>query len=150
MPLLEKMSEEIKAAMKSGDRTRLETLRSIRAGLLEKQVEKRPLGGMTEEDEIAVLVSAAKKRNESITIFRANGREDLATQEERELKIIEEYLPKRMSGAEVEQTLRRIVAETGAASPKDFGRVMGAAMKELKGKADGKIIQETVRQLLGA
>lgn len=150
MTLLEKMSDEIKAAMKSGDRLRLETVRTVRAALLEKQVEKRPAGGMTPEDEIAVLISASKKRKESIEVFRANGREDLATQEEKELKIIQEYLPKPLSREEMEGIVRRIIAETGASSPKDFGKVMGAAMKELKGKAEGKIIQETVKSLLGA
>jgi uncharacterized protein YqeY len=150
MSMLETISEDLKAAMKGGDKLRLETIRSIRAALLEKQVEKRPQGGVTAEDEMSVLISLAKKRKESITIFRQNGRDDLANQEEKELSIIGEYLPKQLDANEVTQIIKRIVSEFGATSPKDFGKVMPAVMKELKGKADGKLIQETVKQLLGA
>jgi uncharacterized protein YqeY len=149
MGMLETISEDLKAAMKGGDKLRLETLRSIRAALLEKQVEKRPHGGITAEDEMAVLISSSKKRKESISIFRANGREDLAGQEEKELAIIGEYLPKQLGAEEVTGVIKRIIAEMGASSQKDFGKVMPSVMKELKGKADGKLIQETVKQLLG-
>src|SRR5437867_7714371 len=103
MALMEKISEDMKSAMKSGEKLRLETLRMIRAGLLEKQVEKRPSGGMTAEDEIAVLNSASKKRKEAITVYREKGREDLASVEEKELGIIQEYLPKQLSAAEIEE-----------------------------------------------
>src|SRR5258706_9670124 len=101
MTLTEKIAEDMKSAMKGGDKLRLETLRSIRAGLLEKQVEKRPSGGMNADDELVVLISASKKRKESIDVFRKNGRNDLADQEEKELAIIETYLPKQLSVQEV-------------------------------------------------
>jgi uncharacterized protein len=149
MPLLEKISEDIKTALKRGDKLRLETIRTIRAGLLEKQVEKRPQGGMTPEDEIAVLISASKKRKEAIEIYRNNGRNELAEQEERELGIIQEYLPKQMTLTEIEDIIRKTIKTTGATSDKDFGKIMPLVMKELKGKADGKIIQESVKRLLG-
>jgi uncharacterized protein len=149
MPLLEKISDEMKKALKSGEKLRLETLRMIRAGLLEKQVEKRPSGGMTEEDEIAVLISASKKRKESIEIYRKVGREDLAAQEEKELAIIQEYLPKQISNEEIEAFIKKIITEASATSQKDFGKVMPLVMKELKGKADGRVIQELVKKLLG-
>ena len=149
MTLLEKISEDLKSAMKSGDKIRLETLRTVRAALLEKQVEKRPRGGMTPEDEVAVLISSSKKRKESISIFREHNREDLASQEERELAIIEEYLPKQLSAAEVQDVVKKIAQSVGASSAKDFGKVMPLVMKELRGKADGKLIQETVKQVLG-
>jgi len=149
MNLLDKISNDLKAAMKSRDTLRLETLRTVRAALLEKQVEKRPQGGMTPEDEIGVLISSSKKRKESITIFRENKREDLATQEEKELAIIEEYLPKQLSPAEIEEVVKRVVLSLGVATSKDFGKVMPLVMKELRGKADGKLIQETVKQVLG-
>jgi len=149
MTLLDKISEDLKAAMKSGDKIRLETLRTVRAALLEKQVERRPHGGMTPEDEISVLISSSKKRKESISIFRENKREDLATQEEKELAIIEEYLPKQLSSVEIQDVVKRIVQSAGASSGKDFGKVMLLVMKELRGKADGKLIQETVKQVLG-
>jgi uncharacterized protein YqeY len=149
MALLEKIGEDLKAALKSGAKIRLETLRTIRAGLLEKQVEKRPTGGMNADDEIAVLISASKKRKEAIEIYRQNNRNDLADVEQQELEVIQEYLPKQMSADEVESLVKKIIAETGAAGAKDFGKVMPAAMKDLKGKVDGKIVQEIVKRLLG-
>jgi len=149
MALLEKISEDLKIAMKSGDKIRVETLRMIRAGLLEKNVEKRPSGGMNQDDEISVLMSASKKRKESIEIFRLNGRNDLAEQEEKELQIIQEYLPVQLSLEEIEKYVKKVINDVGATTSKDFGKVMPIVMKELKGKADGKIIQETVRKLLG-
>ena len=149
MPLLETISEHMKQAMKSRDKLRLETLRMIRAGLLEKQVEKRPTGGMTNEDEINVLISASKKRKEAIDIYKQNGREDLADQEEKELQIIQEYLPKQLTPLEVEQFIKTVINNEGATSQKDFGKIMSIVMKELKGKAEGKTIQENVKKLLG-
>jgi hypothetical protein len=149
MSLLENISDGMKKAMKSREKLRLETLRLIRAGLLEKQVEKRPSGGMTAEDEIAVLISASKKRKESIEIYRKVGREDLAGQEEKELAIIQEYLPKQLSEEEVEEFIKKVITETSASSQKDFGKVMPLVMKELKGKADGRLIQELVKKHLG-
>ena len=150
MSVLEKISEDLKSAMKSGDKTRLETLRSIRAGLLEKQVEKRPTGGMTPEDELGVIIAASKKRKESIEVYNANGRNDLASQEEAELKVIMEYLPKQMSVEEVTEIVKKTITQVGATSDKDFGKVMGPLMKELKGKADGKLIQDTVKSVLAS
>jgi hypothetical protein len=149
MTLIDKISEDLKVAMKSRDKLRLETLRTIKAGFLEKQVEKRPTGGMSNEDEISVLISAAKKRKESIEIFRNAGRNDLADQEEKELGIIQEYLPKQLALEEIEEIVRNKINEIGAVGAKDFGKVMPNVMKELKGKADGKLLQETVKKLLG-
>ena len=147
--MMETIAEHMKVAMKSGEKLRLETLRTIRAGLLEKQVEKRPAGVMTPDDEIAVLTSAMKKRKEAILIYRQHGRNDLADQEEQELKIIQEYLPKQLSAEEVAEIVKQVIAATGAVSQKDFGKVMPAVMKEVKGKADGKMVQETVKKFLG-
>ena len=149
MGMMETIAEHMKVAMKSGEKLRLETLRTIRAGLLEKQVEKRPAGVVTPDDEIAVLTSAMKKRKEAILIYRQHGRNDLADQEEQELKIIQEYLPKQLSAEEVAEIVKQVIAATGAVSQKDFGKVMPAVMKEVKGKADGKMVQETVKKFLG-
>jgi uncharacterized protein YqeY len=149
MALLEKISDDMKSAMKSGKKLRLETLRMIRAGLLEKQVEKRPSGGMTGEDEVAVLIAAAKKRKEAVSIYREKGREDLARTEEEELGIIQEYLPRQLTAAEIEELVKKAVNASGAATAKDFGKVMPIVMKELKGKADGKLVQEIVKRTLG-
>jgi uncharacterized protein len=149
MSLSEQIAADLKTAMKAGEKLKLETLRTIRAGLLEKEVEKRPSGGMKPEDEMAVLLAAAKKRKESIEVFRSAGRNELADTEEKELAIIQEYLPKQMTAEEVSAVIGRIISETGATSAADFGKVMPLVMKELKGKADGKMVQETVRSLLG-
>ena len=145
---MEKIAEDMKVAMKSGQKLRLETLRTIRAQLLEKQVERRPSGSITPEDEITVLNAASKKRKEAIEIYRANGRNEMAEQEEKELAIIQEYMPKQLSIEEVESIVKKIISDSGATSAKDFGKVMPLVMKELKGKADGKFIQETVKKLL--
>ena len=150
MTLMERIPVDLKIALKSGDKLRLETIRTIRAALLEKQVEKRPAGGMTPDDETSVLISAAKKRRESIDIFRQAGRNDLADQEEKELLIIQEYLPKQLTHDKIEIIIKKIITDLGANSAKDFGKVMPLVMKELKGKADGKIVQETVKKLLGS
>jgi uncharacterized protein len=149
MPLKETISADLKSAMKSGDKLRLETLRSLRAGLLEKEIERR--GGdtpMTSEDEVGVLTTAAKKRREAIEQFEKGGRADLVAQESAELAIIQEYLPKQLGREEVEKVVRDIIAATGATGPADFSKVMPLAMKELKGKADGRLVQEIVRASL--
>lgn len=151
MGLKESISADLHKAMKDGDKIRLETLRTIRAALLEKEIEKRGTGGpVSEEDELAVLNSAAKKRRESIDMFQKGGRQDLVDQESTELAIIQEYLPKQMSAAELDAVIREVVAQTGAAGAADFGKVMPVVMKRVKGKADGKTVQELVRKALAA
>ncbi|MBX2993107.1 MAG: GatB/YqeY domain-containing protein [Bacteroidetes bacterium] len=150
MGLTEKISEDIKSAMKSGERLRLETLRTLRAVLMEKAIELRGSGRvMTPDDEISTLTSAAKKRRESIQQFGAAGRTELVEQETAELDIIAEYLPKQMSEEEIRHVIERIIDSSGASSPADFGKIMPLVMKELKGKADGKIIQQLVKNRLG-
>ncbi|MDI6779676.1 MAG: GatB/YqeY domain-containing protein [Bacteroidota bacterium] len=147
MGLKEKLSSEIVKATKEGDKVRLQTIRTLRAQLLEKEIEKRP-NQLTPEEELGVLTSAAKKRKESIELFEKGGRQDLTDNEKRELIIIEEYLPKQLSNEEVEQIINRIIKESGISSAKDFGKVMPLVMKELKGKADGKFISESVKKFL--
>jgi len=148
MSLTEKISADITAALKSGEKIRLETLRTILAALKEKVVEKRPGGGMTGEDEMTVLIQAAKKRREAADIYKTHGRTELASAEEEELKIIQEYLPKPLTQGELEEMVRKIVTETGASTPGDFGKVMPLVMKEAKGKIDGKTVQSTVKRIL--
>jgi hypothetical protein len=148
MTLSQRISEDIKTAMKGGDKTKLETIRSIRAQIIE--LSKRGTGSeITPEEEVTALLAAAKKRKEAIDLYRQAGREELALQEEKELEIINTYLPKQMSREEAEQLIDGIIAQTGATSQKDFGKVMPVAMKELKGKIDGKLVQEIVKLKLG-
>ncbi|MCU7490915.1 MAG: GatB/YqeY domain-containing protein [Bacteroidota bacterium] len=149
MSLKDKINEDLKNAMKSGDKLRLETIRSIRALILE--FEKSGSGKtLNEEEEIRMLSTAAKKRKDSIEQYRAAKRDDLADKEEAEMKIIMEYMPKQLTEQEVEDTVRRLASETGAASKADFPKLMPLAMKELKGKADGKVVKSIVEKVLGA
>jgi uncharacterized protein YqeY len=149
MPLNEKIVEDMKTAMKGGQSRRLETLRSLRAALMEKEIAMRGGStGMTADDEVGVLISAAKRRKESIEQFAKGGRQDLVAQETEELAIIQEYLPRQIGRPEIETVVRAVMAETGAASAADFGKVMPLTMKQLKGKADGKLIQDIVKELL--
>jgi uncharacterized protein YqeY len=150
MGLKEQIGEDIKSAMKSKDKIRLETVRSIKKVILEKEVSLRPKGqeSLTEEQEIEVLAQQAKQRRDSIEQYQKAGREDLAEKEAQELAIIETYLPKQLSEAEVNTIIDEIIAAVGATSSKDLGKVMGSAMQKLKGKADGKRIQELVKNKL--
>ncbi|NJK77462.1 MAG: GatB/YqeY domain-containing protein [Oscillatoriales cyanobacterium RU_3_3] len=150
MSLKERIDAEIKAAMKSKDKVRLETVRSIKKFILEKEVSVRPSGQetLTEAQEMEILMQIAKQRRDSIEQYSKAGREELAAQEAAELAIVEEYLPQQMSEEEVEKAIGEIIASVGATSAKDMGKVMGAAMQQLKGKADGKKIQEIVKAKL--
>jgi uncharacterized protein len=147
MSLKEKINEDLKNSMKSGNKIRLETIRSIRALILE--FEKSGTGKeLAPEDEIKMLTSAAKKRKESIEQFRAANRNELAEKEETELKIIEEYLPKQLTTDEVLAEIKKIADEVGAKVKEDFPKLMPAAAKAMKGRADGKLIKELVEKLL--
>ncbi|MBA4320932.1 MAG: glutamyl-tRNA amidotransferase [Flavobacterium sp.] len=147
MGLKEILSGDIIKAMKSGDKIRLETVRTLRALFLEKEIEKRP-NTLTPEEELGTLTSAAKKRKESIELYEKAGRQDLAEKEKSELKIIQEYLPKQLTSEEIAVIVKKILNEAGATSPKDFGKLMPLVMKELKGKADGKLITDIVKNSL--
>ena len=148
MALNEQVTADMKDAMRSGDKIKLETLRSLRAHFIElsKRGENKEI---TPADELAVLMSAVKKRKEAIEMYRQGGREELAKQEEQELEIINQYLPKQATKEEAEALINKLIAQTGATTAKDFGKVMPLAMKELKGKIDGKVVQELVKAKLG-
>ncbi|KUO62310.1 glutamyl-tRNA amidotransferase [bacterium BRH_c32] len=148
MNLTEKINIDLKEAMKIGDKTRLETIRSIRALILE--FEKSGTGKvLTPELELNLLSSAAKKRKESIEQFENAGRTELAEKEKAELVIIEEYLPKKLSNDEIYEEIKKLSLEIGAVSKNDFPKLMPLAAKELKGRADGKVIKEIVEKILG-
>ena len=150
MGLKEQIGEDIKTAMKAKDKVRLQTVRGIKKAILEKEVELRPKGqdSLTPEQEIELLSQQAKQRRDSIEQFTDAGRDELAEKEKQELAIIETYLPEQASDDEIESIIDRIIADSGASTMKDLGKVMGPAMKELKGKADGKKIQELVKSKL--
>lgn len=147
MNLKEKINQDLKDAMKSGDKDRLNTIRSIRALILE--FEKSGSGKeIAESDELNMLNAAAKKRKESIEQFKNAGRLDLAEKEEKELQIIMEYLPKQLTEEEIEIEVKKIISELNAKGKEDFSKVMPIAAKTLKGKADGGVIRKIVEKLL--
>lgn len=147
MSLKDKIGEDIKIAMKAKDKVRLETVRSIKKVLLEREVELRAKGkdSLSADDEMQILVQQAKQRRDSIEQYIKANRPDLAEKEEAELAVIETYLPEQISDEELGKIVDQLIAKVGASSAKDMGKVMGVAMKELKGKADGKKIQELVK-----
>lgn len=143
------INEEMKSAMKSGDKLRLDTLRSIRASIIEfaKSGSGRE---MNSDDEIKLLNSLAKKRKDAIAMYEQAGRTEMQAQETAELGIIQEFLPKQLSDDEIIDRIKAIIEQAGATSEKDFGKVMGPAMKALSGQADGGKVQSIVKNLLGA
>ena len=147
MNLKDKINADLKEAMKSKDKVKLNTVRSIRALILdfEKSGNNKE---MTSEDEIKMLSSAAKKRREAAEQFENAGRNELAENERSELKIIESYLPKQLSEDEILLKVKNFAAEVGAETKADFGKLMPIAMKNLKGQADGNIIRKIVEQVL--
>lgn len=149
MSLKDKINTDLTAAMKNQDAVRTETLRGIRAEIL--KMDKSGMNReMTEEEEIQLLSRQVKMRKESIEMFEANNRNDLAEKEKKQLEIISEYLPKQLGRDEAELIISNVIAELGTVTDKDFGKVMSASMKHLKGKIDGKIIQEIVKNKLGS
>lgn len=152
MSLKDRISDEIKAAMKAKDKLRLETVRGIKKVILEKESSIRADGrdALNEDEELAVVMQLAKQRRDSIKQFTDAGREDLADKEAKELKILEEYLPAQLSDADVEAAVDEVIAQVGASGPRDMGKVMGPVMKKLQGKADGGKVQAIVKaKLLG-
>lgn len=150
MSLKEQISDAIKTAMKAKDKVRLETVRSIKKVILERETTIRPLGqeALTEEQELEVLTQLAKQRRDAIEQYQQAGREDLAQNEAQELAIIEEYLPAQLSDEEIAAVIAAVIAQVGATSAKDMGKVMGPVMKALKGKADGAKVQALVKATL--
>jgi len=148
MNLTEKINIDLKEAMKASDSLRLQTIRSIRALILE--FEKSGLGKkLNPEEEIKLLSSAAKKRKEAMEEYIKAGRQDLASLEEVELKIIMTYLPKQLTMDEIVNKIKEVAAQIGAQTKADFPKLMPLAVKELKGQADGKAIKEAVEKVLG-
>jgi uncharacterized protein YqeY len=148
MNLTEKINQDLKEALKSKDQTKLQTIRSIRALILEFEksgADKK----LNEEEEIKLLSSAAKKRKEAMEEFRKAGRDDLALTEEAELNIIMSYLPKQLSLEEIISIVKTLAEESGAKMKADFPKLMPLAIKALKGKADGKLVKEAVEKVLG-
>ncbi|MCD6449204.1 MAG: GatB/YqeY domain-containing protein [Thermotogaceae bacterium] len=146
MNLKDRIREDLKSAMKGRDKVAVRTLRMVIAAIKNFEVEK--MKEAADEDVIAVLQKEAKKRKEAIEQYSAAGREDLASSEKAELEIIKRYLPEQMSEEDVKELAKEIIDQVGAKTAKDFGRVMKEIMPRVKGKADGKLVNKIVRELL--
>ncbi len=138
----------MKDAMKSKDEAALRGLRAIKAAIILAKTAEGAGGEVKQEDEIKLLQKLVKQRKDSLEIYQQQNRADLAKKEEEEIAVIEKFLPKQLSEAELKEIVGKIIAETGATSPADMGKVMGAATKQLAGKADGKTISAVVKELL--
>ncbi len=150
MNLFDQVSEDIKKAMLAQDKVAMDTLRGIKKEFLEAKTAKGNNGELTDEQGVKILQKMVKQRKESAEMYKSANRPELAENEMAQVAIIEQYMPAQMSEEEIVGVLKEIIAQTGATSMKEMGKVMGIASKQLAGKADGRIISEKVKQLLGS
>ncbi|TXH21037.1 MAG: GatB/YqeY domain-containing protein [Chitinophagaceae bacterium] len=142
------INADIKTAMLAKDEVALRSLRAVKAAILLAKTAEGAKAELSEDDEMKILQKLAKQRKDSITIFEEQNRADLASKEKEELAVIEKYLPAQLSAEELKTIVAGIIAQVGATSPSDLGKVMGVASKQLAGKADGKAISAMVKELL--
>lgn len=147
MSLNETLTEHMKEAMKTKDKVRLSVIRMIRAALQNEAINKG-VKTLSEVDELSVLAREVKQRNDSLEQFKKAGRDDLVKQVEKELEILKAYMPDPLSDEELEDLIKQAIEQTGATDKKDFGKVMGVVMPQVKGKADGARVQKLVQKLL--
>lgn len=148
MNLEQKIMAELKTAMLAKDEKTVRSLRAVKAAIILAKTAEGAGGEIGEAEEIKLLQKLVKQRKDSLEIFQQQNRADLAQKEQEEIEVIERFLPKQMSAEELKTAIAAIIAETGASSPADMGKVMGAATKQLAGKADGKAISTLVKELL--
>lgn len=147
--IFDQISKDIMAAMKARDAVRLDALRNVKKYLLEEKSKASSNNEVTDEVAIKIMQKLAKQGKESAAMFVQSGRQELADNELAQVAVIEEYLPKQLSEAELVEKLKEIIAQVGASSPQDMGKVMGVATKQLAGLADGRAISAAVKGLLG-
>ena len=150
MNLFDKISEDIKKAMLARDARRLESLRGIKKEFLEAKTAKGSDGNLTDEKAVQILAKMVKQRKESAEIYTQQNRPELAEAEMAQAAVIEEYMPRQLSDEELTAAINEIIGRVGATSPKEMGKVMGVASKELAGKAEGRAISTKVKDLLSA
>ena len=148
MSLKQQIEGDIKKAMLARQKDELTALRGIKSLILLAETEKGAQHALSQDQEMKLLMKAAKQRKDSAELYREKGRDELADKELLELEVINRYLPKQLSEEELRETLKTLIAELGAAGPQDMGKVMGAATKKLAGKADGKTISTLVKAML--
>ncbi|NJY61703.1 GatB/YqeY domain-containing protein [Salinimicrobium sp. CDJ15-81-2] len=150
MSLQDKIMAEMKDAMRAKDSNKLEALRAVKSAILLAQTDTSGRDGLSEDEELKLLQRLVKQRKESAAIYKEQGREDLAQPELDQAAVIESFLPEQMSEAEIEAEVDKIITQTGATGMQDMGKVMGAASKELAGRADGKTISSVVKRKLSS
>jgi len=148
MSLEQKIMGELKTAMLAKDEKALRSLRAVKAAILLAKTSEGAGGELKEDDEIKLLQKLVKQRKDSLEIYQQQNRADLAQKEKEEIEIIERFLPKQLSAEELRAVVSKIISDVGASSPADMGKGMGAATKQLAGKADGKTISALVKELL--
>ncbi|MBN9298712.1 MAG: GatB/YqeY domain-containing protein [Filimonas sp.] len=148
MSLEQKIMVELKEAMKAKDEPVLRGLRAIKAEIIKAKTEPGANGAISEDGELKLLQKLVKQRKDSLEIFQQQNRADLAQKEQEEISVIEKFLPKQLSEAELKEAVAAVIAELGATSPADMGKVMGTVSKKLAGQADGKAISAVVKELL--
>ena len=148
MTISEQINEEIKTAIRAKDKISLEALRAVKAAFILAKTKESASGELSENEELKIIQKLVKQRNESAEIYKQQGRNDLYENEIAEAKVLEKYLPAKMSPEELKVFLEALIDKTGAEGQKDMGKLMGLATKELAGKADGKEIAQLVRELL--
>jgi uncharacterized protein YqeY len=149
MSIKQKISDDLKSAMKSGDILRRDTLRMLDSMIKNTEIEKKKKeAGLTEEETLEVIARAIKQRKDSSAQYKSGGRADLAEKEEKEIMILSDYMPAQMSEEEVRAEVKKVISETGATDKTEMGKVMGAAMARLKGKTDGNLVKKIVEEEL--
>lgn len=148
MEMLEKINKDLSIALKARDDIRVSTLRMMKSAIKNAEIEKRQRGGLREEDITGVLSTLVKQRRESIELYTKAGRVDLAERESREIDIIQEYLPRQLSMDEIDSLIQTAIRETGVTGLKEIGRLMKVLMPRVKGRADGRLVNERVKEVL--
>ncbi len=149
MGLSERLIEDMKAAMKSGSegKIRLEAIRFLRSAIKNVEIDKQ--APLTDEDILGIIIKQVKQLRDSSEEFAKGGRQDLISKADAEITVLQAYLPEQMSESELRELARQVIAEVGASGPKDMGKVMGPIVARTKGKADGKLVNQVVKELLG-
>lgn len=150
MNLFDQISEDIKKAMLAREKVRLEALRGVKKEFLEAKTAPGANGQLSDDTAMKIIVKMVKQRKESAKIYEENNRPELASNELAEAAVLEEYLPKQLTADEIAAEVKTIIAEVGAAGPRDMGKVMGVATKRLAGRAEGRAVSETVKNILNS
>lgn len=149
MSFFDKISEDLKAAMKAQEKEKLEAIRAVKTAFIIAKADKGATAVLSEDEELKIMQKLVKQRKESADIYKSQNRDDLYKKEIYEAEVISEYLPKQLGEDDLIKILKEIISRVGAESPQDMGKVMGIATRELAGKADGKLIAARVKELLG-